>query len=655
MGLKHNAIHAMLANPHLAPFEVIDRPCQLQDWTLIDHLIVIHRIKESDYIEDDSQASIVNMARTLARCYIEESGGSRCVVLVKDGTGAQKPAVREIRLSRTLEPHIEFCKRNLCSIEYTMLKLLADMGMKDKVFLVTGAKGDASDEGLLQETSVSNMVSFHHTYLEYQECQDDSVFANIFDDLEPSNCELSDIDPSHVDGSIDRPQGLEGVFVATFADPKTVQVSTLQEACMRCRSTEADTLLVELANVLEGSVTVCTGDSDVLGVLTACGREGVTMRMDNKSYYQDRDMHMSRFGELLFDIPENRTLTAPFSESDSSEDRFRVMCDVTAEDEWLLPATRKQHESFEVILDEYGKVNFKTNVASYLYLAGIRGSLYSTFLARFFDSNTRKILDELELAVDKNLINTNTVCYIFETICPASNENEKSQLLGSDSDNPPSTGEKRKYHYVSNLDLDLDLDLDDGAESNAVQSKEGKEAITRLKRLSNAYITGMVPRGSHGRFLRLNQAGRYIFMRLKGEVVRDKTVRMERLFFMMLCGTDYNRIPVGLGIKRLMTGAVTNYKSFSSWCQELEGIFSGVPGASYRNCNYYNMGMKLAWFTKVPRMTQSKYWTEVNCGVMIKTMKYVCELWNLKRPTPGPEYGFSVRDGVVHFEHEDVK
>ena len=66
------------------------------------------------------------------------------------------------------------------------------------------------------------------------------------------------------------------------------------------------TLLVELANVLKGSVTVCTGDSDLVAVLMACGREGITMRLDNKSYHEDRDMHMSTFGELLFDSPDNR-------------------------------------------------------------------------------------------------------------------------------------------------------------------------------------------------------------------------------------------------------------------------------------------------------------------------------------------------------------
>lgn len=144
------AIHAMLANPHLAPFELIDRLCQQQDWTLIDHLMVIHKVKTSDHVEGDSWASIVNMAKTLACGYISEHTGSRCVVLVKDGTGAHKPAVREMRVNHPPLPHIEFFKRNLCTTEYTMMKLLADMGVKNKLFLVTGAQGDPSEDELLE-------------------------------------------------------------------------------------------------------------------------------------------------------------------------------------------------------------------------------------------------------------------------------------------------------------------------------------------------------------------------------------------------------------------------------------------------------------------------------------------------------------------------
>ncbi|KAK5609584.1 hypothetical protein CRENBAI_004457 [Crenichthys baileyi] len=42
MGLRHMAIHAMLANPHIAPFELVKQPSFRQDWCLIDHMMAIH-------------------------------------------------------------------------------------------------------------------------------------------------------------------------------------------------------------------------------------------------------------------------------------------------------------------------------------------------------------------------------------------------------------------------------------------------------------------------------------------------------------------------------------------------------------------------------------------------------------------------------------
>uniref|UniRef100_A0A3B3DQJ5 PiggyBac transposable element-derived protein domain-containing protein n=1 Tax=Oryzias melastigma TaxID=30732 RepID=A0A3B3DQJ5_ORYME len=53
MGLKHRALHGMLANPDVAPFEVIDKPDEVQNWVLIDHLMVIHKVRECDYMESD--------------------------------------------------------------------------------------------------------------------------------------------------------------------------------------------------------------------------------------------------------------------------------------------------------------------------------------------------------------------------------------------------------------------------------------------------------------------------------------------------------------------------------------------------------------------------------------------------------------------------
>ena len=137
-------------------------------------------------------------------------------------------------------------------------------------------------------------------------------------------------------------------------------------------------------------------------------------------------------------------------------------------------------------------------------------------------------------------------------------------------------------------------------------------------------------------------------MRVKGHVIHSETERMEKLFFMALCGTDYNIVPSGLGMKRLLTGVLANSELFSKWCKELNTLLWGAAEQPLVQ-NYYTMGMQLANFTKIPRLTQSKDWTEAKCELMFKTMKYVCDLWNLAKPAPGPQYGFSVLEGVATF------
>ncbi|KAE8287281.1 hypothetical protein D5F01_LYC13319 [Larimichthys crocea] len=636
----------MLANPRPTPFELIEgRSCQQQDWTLIDHLMVIHRVRESDYVQDDPLVSIRNMARTLAHSYASEDSTSRFVVLVKDGGKSPKPAVRESRLNRAPVPHIEFCKHNLNAIEYAAMKLLADVGMKDKLFLVTGAKVDYFEHEVPAEKTLAsdNLVCFHQKYLEYRrERGDDSGFGDALEDpLRLTVDELFDDDPSScAEGSIDRPQGLAGVFVATFADPETTQATALQEACARCTSTEADVLLVELANILKGSVTVCTGDSDVVAVLAACGREGITLRMDNKSYHEHRDMHASPFGELLATLDRDPS-ELPLWEPGSSEgSRFRVLCDVAVEDEHLLSEARERHDSFEAILDKHGEADFKVKVARRLYLGGVRGSLYHTFLSRFLgSSDIQRLLDSLRLAVDRGRIGgDDTVRYIFETLCPATSD-ESPPPSHSESDTLlPRTGHKRK---LSRRQDGLELSLND-----AIEHDKGEG-------VANTYVKGMVPPGSYGRFVRLRSAGKHFYMRITGDMVRNETARTEKLFFMALCGTDYNLVPMGLGIKRLMTGVLTNYESFSSWCHDLRSLLWGCGGTP-SDSDYHAMGTRLSRITKVPASICAKHWREENCRLMPKTMKYVCELWNLKKPRPGPEYGFCVRDAVVSFDREDI-
>lgn len=247
---------------------------------------------------------------------------------------------------------------------------------------MTGAKADYFEHEVPAEKTLAsdNLVCFHQKYLEYRwECGDEGVLRNVLEGpLKAAVDELFDDNPcSCTEGSIDRPQGFAGVFVATFADPETTQATALREVCTRCASTEADTLLVELANILKGSVTV---------------------------------------GE---------------------DSRFRALCDVAVEDEHLLSEAREQHDTFEAILDKRGEVHFKEKVARQLYLGGVRGSLYHTFLSRFLgSSNIQSRLDSLGLAVDRGRIGgDNTVRYIFETLCPATSD-ESLPPSHSESDTP---------------------------------------------------------------------------------------------------------------------------------------------------------------------------------------------------------------------------
>ena len=675
MGLRHNAIHAMLANPHLAPFELVNKPCEEQTWTLIDHLMVIHKVKADDYIEDDPQASIVNMARRLASHYKWEDSGSRCVVLVKDGAAAPKPAVKVIREKQQLNlyPHIKFCRRNLGAIEYTMMKLLADMGMKNKLFLVTGSNGDSVEDDIIEGNLINNLVSFHQKYSDVQECMNESIVVMTPEDMKPIECETPE--GCHT-GSIDRPVGFNGVFVATFANPETIEVSTLRDACLQCKNIEADMLLVELANLLEGSVTVCSGDSDTVAVLTASGREGITLRLENKSYDEDQDMHTSTFGNTVFDIPENRSSEFPFNEMSSTDDRFRMMCDITAEDQHLLQTARKQHDSFEVFLDKHAKLDFKEMAIRLLYLNGIRGSVYYTLLAKFvFKSNVGNIFEDWPVIEVNCVSSDNMVGQIFRALDLTSDE---SLVSGYDSNEPRSTGKKRKMSCLeekpaTELHLDnstenwvvnnkkrkmsclgdkaaTELNLDNSTENGVVNNKKDNKVMDGLKRLSSAYRKGMVPRGSYGRFLKLKQAGRHFFMQIKEKVTRNDTEQMENVFLMALCGTDYNYIPKGLGIKRLMTGVVTNSKCFFSWCKKMKSLLWNVSGCSCPKCNdYHKIGLELAKFTTVPAKTQAEQWTVADCELMVKTTKYACQMWKLKCPRPGLEYGLYVRDGVVEF------
>ncbi|KAK2813528.1 hypothetical protein Q5P01_000770 [Channa striata] len=201
----------------------------------IDHLMVIHKVKESDYVESEPATSVLNMARTLARNYMPE--GPRASLrgaLVKDGPGAQKPSVRGIRSARATAPHVEFCKRHLGEIEYATMKLHADVGMKEKLFLVTGAEWGHGESSPGSSAGLDgDLVSFHFRYLDCRELEEDRSLLIAPDPLAAvaGPEEFSDLDPSYCDGEIRRPRGLSGLFVSTFAEPTSERLATLREAC----------------------------------------------------------------------------------------------------------------------------------------------------------------------------------------------------------------------------------------------------------------------------------------------------------------------------------------------------------------------------------------------------------------------------------------
>ncbi|KAK2813506.1 hypothetical protein Q5P01_000790 [Channa striata] len=337
------------------------------------------------------------------------------------GARERRPGRAEAERERDqVSPRVEFCKRHLGEIEYAAMKLLADVGMKEKLFLVTGAEWGHGESSPGSSAGLDgDLVSFHFRYLDCRELEEDRSLLVAPDPLAAvaGPEEFSDLDPSYCDGEIRRPRGLSGLFVSTFAEPTSERLATLREVCRGCGGSEADTLLVELANALEGAVTVCTGDSDLVAVLTASGREGLTLRLDNRSYREDRAMHDSPFGELLSEPNPERARGSglPPGDASSRDGRFRALCDVQLGDEGLLPRAQELHEDFERILEDHGGASFRSEAVDYLYRGGVRGSVYVAFLGRFFESDARNDLNSfaLELQKPRERSSANAVRHVF--------------------------------------------------------------------------------------------------------------------------------------------------------------------------------------------------------------------------------------------------
>ncbi|KAK7878271.1 hypothetical protein WMY93_031090 [Mugilogobius chulae] len=595
----------------MAPFDLVE--CShFHDWILIDHMIMVYRVKESDYINGDTGASVVNMARTMATFYIQEFPRSGFVVLVKDGCSAPKPAVRESRTTRVLGAHVAFCKQNLAAIEYVMMAMLADEGMKDRVCLVTGSlshwqrhggfKNQVTEmdkqakvhavQGGVQDTPV---ISYH---LEYLTLSDDKMLFEAAAAYDGVSCQVGADSFWYARGSIDRPVGWRHAFVATFADPDIGHVLALRDACSGCTCIEADTLLVSLANVLSGSIMVCTGDSDLIAVLTACGRKDITLRLENRTYRKDRYEAFPTFCELSFSTMQNQVSHTAFKETEScNSTNFWLLLDVSAaENACSLERVRCHHGQFDAALTENYESDTKNKMYEYLFSVGLRGPLYHTFLQRLLD-----------LGISNQMV-------LLESCM------------------------KRRASCVSLFDT---LSAQEASADSCDEKPKGF-----IKRVSSIYMRDLVPFGTFGRYLKLTELGNYLSLRLKEDVWRDEKKRLNRVLFMALCGTDYNYIPQGLGIRRLLSGIISNHRAFLLWCRDFERALWGECDAKAKTLDMrlYSLGMALAGLCAIPGTTVSKHWTMKRCALMCKNIKYVCDLWMLKSPKPGPEYGFVIHD-----------
>lgn len=355
MGLQRKAIHMMLANPSLSPFDVIVEEIGGHDWALVDHLMMIHKLGQNLYVPDNEELSLRRMACRLAGLYINENIRAKCVVLVKDGCRASKPAVREMRNNRILPPHVTFFKTNLIKIENLMFEQFEVAGQKDRFYLFVNPSQQQRDHP-----------------------------------RSPSKVPLLEQEPESRTFV-----GPGGYVVSSSAAADTTE--TLLKACASCQTIEADTSMVELANALVGaSVMICTGDSDVIAVSAASLRPGVMIRMNNYSYTPDRPMHTSVFADVLMGEPLREVPKPASTQSSSWLPTFAVMCDVTvAQVPWLHPRTRKNHDA---LLQECGGKTFGRFLQR-LHTAGVRGSLYVDALDGLF-------ADGIEVAERRTLVSS---------------------------------------------------------------------------------------------------------------------------------------------------------------------------------------------------------------------------------------------------------
>lgn len=599
MGLKNQALHVMLANPHLSPFDVIDRPASRHDWMLVDHLITRFRVNANDYVEHDRVGSIWNMARTLAEHYSQEKWTTECLIMVRDGPGAQKPAVRHIRDRYQLAPHLHFCRCNADAIDYLTLKLLCDANVLKAAYIVTGREWSQSET---DDESDCGRPVFRVQY-----------------DIEGM-------------GTSTKPPGFRGVHVSTFAtDSDEGHLVLLEAACKMSSSTEADTLMVELANDLPGAAMICTSDSDVIAVLAARGREGLTLRLTNTSYARGRPMHRAAFGDLLMDRVAGESPNDVSLES--SELRLQALYDVMCGDDNFRGEVETRHAEWEHLAQlAFGQSAHESGVrqlAEYLYRGGIRGSVYGEFLNRVSALPTGRRKEVARIILDRARTERRAAapkCVFHETFelfpdCSRDGAAASASVEGNNA--------KRSCDGVDT--------------KHSETGPSWKQLCASMHKLSKLYAEGKVPRYSNGRYLRLTAMSSHLYMRIKPEVVESEPLKHKLLVFMILFGTDYTRTFQGLGPKGLLKAGVRDL--FGSWCEELKAAWqNNDPKTSLKT--YHGLYNKLAKMSKIPEKTRASCDAQLS-SLTFRTMRYVYDLWRLTHPKPDDSYGFHVDENNI--------
>lgn len=505
MGLRNQALHVMLANPHLSPLELVDMPTEKQDGLLVDHPIIRYRVTATNYEEGNDIESIYKMATTLADVYARDQSVAHYLVMVVDGRGSQKPAVREIRNKYQPPPHIEFCRRYSDNIDLLTLKMLQQRNIFKGVYIVNGRKWTPAPPS---SESNGKLPVFHF------ECDDE-------------------------DWAITTNRPLDGVHIMAHDEEEvaleTGPLASLGDACKNCVSTEADTLMVELANSLTGDTMLHTCDSDMVAILTGSGREDLMLRMSNKSYNIDRPMHNSTFGDMLRSTgPDHKTLD--FSTSDL---RMQELYDVEIRDKKLWGSMKQYHDDWETILTRNLKLEDEKPeglrlVATHLYKGGIRASVYGEFLLRVSqlpESHQDEVASTLLGTARKSKFNGRVVFKeTFDLIaCQGERESPDSETKSV------TTGAKRPRD-------------EDG---NPIVTKHPdsirQQTFSNMRKLTNMYRDNKVPRYSHGRYLRMTQMSHLFHMRIKPEIFKEQDTRHRLLTSMILFGTDYTFNFQGLG------------------------------------------------------------------------------------------------------------